>query len=395
MKTHFQILAALSLVISHWSLVNGQLITNNNIAITITSGAQLTIKGDVQNNAGTTVTNNGTIDLNGNWIHNAANNCFGTSTGTVIFDGANQTIGGANSTTFNNLQLAGSGIKTLLQNTFAGGSNAIPSGVLDLTTRTLDLNSNRISITNPNTNAIGYTTGYIISEDVDNSSKVTWQINSTAGVHTIPFGTVSAVQIPFTYNLTSGNAGDVTVSTYPAASNNTPYPVTPILVTHVRNNFGTDNSANTIDRFWEVDATGNPVASLTFTYAPTENAAAGNTNVRAQHWTSVFESWDTPLAGQINPTSQSVFVANVTQSGPWALALETSPLPVELLFFTAAPVDNKEVLCSWSTASEINNDFFTVERSKNGKSFEEVEKVKGAGNSTKPLNYSFTDKNPY
>ena len=66
-----------------------QLLTSNNVSVTLTGGAQLTVKGDIQNNAGTTVDNNGTIDLNGNWTHNAANNCFGASTGTVIFNGAN------------------------------------------------------------------------------------------------------------------------------------------------------------------------------------------------------------------------------------------------------------------------------------------------------------------
>src|SRR5258706_1466546 len=79
-----------------------QLLTNNNIGVVITGGVQLTVKGDIQNNAGTTVDNTGTIDFSGNWIHNAANNCFGTSQGSVILNGANQNIGGTNPTTFNN-----------------------------------------------------------------------------------------------------------------------------------------------------------------------------------------------------------------------------------------------------------------------------------------------------
>src|SRR6185436_3520230 len=194
--------------------------------------------------------------------------------------------------------------------------------------------------------------GYILSEATNNSSKVKWTINAVAGTHTIPFGNAAGVQIPFSFSLTSGNAGNLTVSTYPTSVNNIPYPTTPVLVTHVRNNSGADNSANTVDRFWEVDVTGTPVSSLTFTYAPTENAANGNVNLRGQHWNSAPLGWDLPLPGQINPTSQSVFVPNVNYYGVWALALQTSPLPIELLEFTAAPVDNKEVLCSWTTATE-------------------------------------------
>ncbi|HMT29224.1 MAG TPA: T9SS type A sorting domain-containing protein, partial [Bacteroidia bacterium] len=81
--------------------------------------------------------------------------------------------------------------------------------------------------------------------------------------------------------------------------------------------------------------------------------------------------------------------------GPWALALESSPLPVGLLYFNASPVNNETVLCSWETASEVNNDFFTIERSKDGNAFEEISKVDGAGNSNVVLNYSYTDEHPY
>lgn len=373
-----------------------QLLTNDNISITIANGTQLTVKGDIQNNAGTVIDNSGTIDLSGNWTHNAANNCFGISTGTVILNGANQNINGTNSTTFNNLTLQGSGIKTLLINTTSGGGNAVPAGILNAGNVVLDLNSRTLNITNTSTAAVTSGTGYILSEDADNSSKVSWAINTSAGVHTIPFGNNAGVQIPFSFNLTSGNAGNVTVSTYATASNNLPLPVTPVPVTHVRNNSGLDNSANTVDRFWEIDPSGGGItAALTFTYAPSENAANGNSNMRAQRWNLPQNAWETPLAGQLNPTSQSVLVSNVNQYGAWALALEASPLPIELLAFTAEPVNNKMVFCKWTTATEINNDYFTVERSKDGNHFEALGTVDGAGNSTSLLNYSFIDESPF
>src|SRR6185436_16917401 len=179
------------------------------------------------------------------------------------------------------------------------------------------------------------------------------------------------------------------------APDNTPYPLIPVTVSHVRNNLNMDNSANTVDRFWQIDPTGNPVATLTFTYAPSENAANGNINMRAQRWNLPQEAWETPLAGQVNPTSQSVLVNNATTFGPWAIAAEDFPLPVELISFTATAIDNKEVVCKWITASEINNDYFTIERSKDGNEFEEAGKVDGAGNSTSVLNYSLTDYKPY
>ncbi len=78
----------------------------------------------------------------------------------------------------------------------------------------------------------------------------------------------------------------------------------------------------------------------------------------------------------------------------WMYETVTAPLPIELLNFNASPMKST-VLCKWTTATEINNEFFTVERSKDGKVFEELGKVNGAGNSNSQLNYSFIDKQPY
>ncbi len=46
---------------------------------------------------------------------------------------------------------------------------------------------------------------------------------------------------------------------------------------------------------------------------------------------------------------------------------------------------------NWETASEINNDFFTIEKSSDGKTWEFLTQVSGAGESTTSLNYSYQD----
>jgi hypothetical protein len=71
-----------------------------------------------------------------------------------------------------------------------------------------------------------------------------------------------------------------------------------------------------------------------------------------------------------------------------------SPLPVELLEFTALP-ENENVLLHWTTASEINNAWFEVERSKDAVNFETVLKQSGAGNSSLIRNYQDIDKSPF
>lgn len=72
-----------------------------------------------------------------------------------------------------------------------------------------------------------------------------------------------------------------------------------------------------------------------------------------------------------------------TEFSPWTLASinSTNPLPITLLSFTATPVQ-RSVLLDWTTATETDNDFFTVERSANGDSFLPLMRVEGAGEGT-------------
>jgi len=75
-----------------------------------------------------------------------------------------------------------------------------------------------------------------------------------------------------------------------------------------------------------------------------------------------------------------------------------NPLPIELLYFKAHPFyenDANKVLLIWETATERNNDYFTIERSKDAIHFDELCKIKGAGNSYHNISYQFIDENPY
>lgn len=70
------------------------------------------------------------------------------------------------------------------------------------------------------------------------------------------------------------------------------------------------------------------------------------------------------------------------------------PLPVELLFFNARS-DQDQVILNWSTATELNNYFFTLEKSNNGKDFENLDELAGSGTTKIQADYSFTDPSPY
>jgi Secretion system C-terminal sorting domain len=70
-----------------------------------------------------------------------------------------------------------------------------------------------------------------------------------------------------------------------------------------------------------------------------------------------------------------------------------NPLPIELIVFKGSNIDRKNIL-QWTTATEINNNFFTLERSKDNFIFESLGTIQAAGNSTVLVNYEFTDNNP-
>jgi hypothetical protein len=373
--------------------VLAQLMTNNNIGITI-AGASLTVKGDVLNNNGTTIDNTGTIDLSGNWIHNAANNCFLTSAGTVIMNGANQTIGGTSSTVFNNLTLLGSGTKTLLLNTTVGGAYANPAGTLDVGTVAMDLNSNTLTVSNAASSGITATTGYVLSEQTDNSSKVKWTIGSNTSAHTIPFGKSTGVLIPLTFYQTSGNAGELTVSTYTTLADNTPYPVAPASVTNITY-LGNGDYNSAVDRYWSVETMNPCTANINFSFDPTESPIVGTGAIYAQYYDDAADVWLPPLPTQSNPTASSIMMNYNSDFGTFGAARGASPLPINLLSFDAKANKQKQVDVYWQTAAEIDNDYFTVERSKDGIHFETVTIVKGAGNSTMQRNYQALDENPW
>ncbi|MBL0065748.1 MAG: T9SS type A sorting domain-containing protein [Bacteroidetes bacterium] len=88
----------------------------------------------------------------------------------------------------------------------------------------------------------------------------------------------------------------------------------------------------------------------------------------------------------------------VTNSGTTVSVLQNLctvvPLPVELLSFTGT-VDDNRILLRWNTASEINNDYFVIEKSLNGIEFEKIAEIEGAGNSTSLIDYSFIDQHPF
>lgn len=84
----------------------------------------------------------------------------------------------------------------------------------------------------------------------------------------------------------------------------------------------------------------------------------------------------------------------VTEFSTFVFVAKTgSLLPVELLSFTTS-CHKQKVTLDWSTASEINNDFYTIDRSSDGKNWDMIGKINGMGNSNRNQYYSLTDETP-
>lgn len=73
---------------------------------------------------------------------------------------------------------------------------------------------------------------------------------------------------------------------------------------------------------------------------------------------------------------------------------EEVPLAIELINFTANEAEDSRTLLAWQTATETNNAYFTVERSRDGKNFKNIATIPGAGNSTTTKSYQVWDERP-
>lgn len=117
------------------------------------------------------------------------------------------------------------------------------------------------------------------------------------------------------------------------------------------------------------------------------------------NWGSIGGSVDVCSSdGVTNPIVQGNGVSqNATlcfNSGANFPLTPAAPLPVELVGFDAEIADDNFVDLFWITASEINNDYFIVEKSDRNSDFNPVIKVKGAGTTNVKQIYEATDDQP-
>jgi hypothetical protein len=153
-----------------------------------------------------------------------------------------------------------------------------------------------------------------------------------------------------------------------------------------------------LTRIWRVSEQGDVgTVSISFDIASLADPLGSNLRLLIDRDGDGFADNDVPpVTGSFVDNTIVFSGVNFSSGDRFTLGNTNSsvPLPIELISFTAEVVNN-EVILKWATASEVNNHFFTIQRSKSAEKWEDIETIEGAGNSQVRINYETSDGMPY
>jgi len=347
-------------------------IINNGAMLVVGSTAYLQIKtssGNYQNLSNGSVSGklilNGTFTLQGKWSNNAnAVLNLSSNNGTTIFNGTSlQRITGSQSTYFKNLKINNSSGAILQSIIHVSGSLQLIAGDLDLRNYNIDLEL----------------TGFLVNETNSHRIKATNGISEGTGTGTINFSNNLAAG---TYTNIGGLGLDITTSTDMGP--------TAISRGHLLQSSGANTS---IARYFDITPQNNTGLNTTLRFYYLDAETVGQAETGFVLWVSDNSglTWTEKTPSVIDITNNYVEKSGITSFSRWTISNSTSnPLPVELVSFKGKCTDGVVAL-EWSTASETNNNYFTLERSIDGYNYSEISKITAAGNSNQLNKYSFTD----
>lgn len=151
-----------------------------------------------------------------------------------------------------------------------------------------------------------------------------------------------------------------------------------------------------VDRTWYLSASGEGyITTVTLQWASArEQTNFSRLNCHIGHYNGV--SWDTNLeemaATKISDNVFTLSRSNIRSFSPFVVE-DATALPIRLVYFNAIN-ESQKVRLEWETASEYNNDFFSVERSQDGQNFELLFTKKGSKDSKSTLLYNGYDMSP-
>ena len=351
------------------STVYGNVTINSTSSLVLNSGVTATVNGSLSNSG--TYNATGSLNLAGDWTNTGTVTAAAPSL--VTFFGSsdqNVTSGGS---AFANVTLNNTGGNAVLS------SAAEIDGALTLTSGDIDASSFDLTLSASATASAGSDASHVIGTMV--------KTTASTSKFTFPLGDGTYYK---SIAITPGSSSTVWTAQY----YNTVYAYTNLDPTGTN---GTPTSGD-IDQvsdseYWDLDRSGSADAIVEIAWVP-QNSLQDYTSLRLAH----FDGTDWDMVGNdpqgINASGVISSSSALSTFSPFTLATgpTATALPIELLSFSGDKKDRKNIL-NWTTASEINNDYFTIEKSYNGFDFEWVGTQKGAGNSNQIINYSLTDHN--
>ncbi len=354
-------------------------------ANTITLLNSMTIKNNLSINAGHLAPGTNTVNIAGNW-NDYGTAGFSEATSLVNFNGSSlQTItspGGENFTNFTDNN-TGAGIQ--LSNSVQIATN------LTMTQGNIDLNGNTLTLglSVPNNGTLVYTSGTMTGAGTFTRWFKTGVIATGSVTGLFPVGTATDYRPFFVSAPVAGptSGGSMSVSYNDATTNTNVAIVDGAFTVVVRKDLNWALSTNGMNGgTYNLQAQGTgfgligAVSDLRLTLV---NGVTGVAGVNG----------GTTLNPQINRTGLTL--ANLTNSFyVGSINSVSTPLPITLISFNAFP-ENGEVKLEWSTASETDNAFFTIQKSTDGRAWTIVQKVLGSGTSSNIENYTAYDLNPF
>ena len=132
--------------------------------------------------------------------------------------------------------------------------------------------------------------------------------------------------------------------------------------------------------------------TLTFGYRDAELNGISETSLALfKSETGAAGTWGRQAAATFDANANTATLTGVRDFSIWTLGSLSAPLPVELASFTAQ-AEGRATHLAWSTAAEKNSAYFAIERSRDGRAFEQIGQERGQGTKTSPTRYAFRDE---
>ncbi|NTW31954.1 MAG: hypothetical protein HGB12_04910, partial [Bacteroidetes bacterium] len=146
--------------------------------------------------------------------------------------------------------------------------------------------------------------------------------------------------------------------------------------------------------YWTLERSGTNEVNVTLSWDTRSGGITSVDSLIVAHWDGA--KWtDAGKSTTTGDTNAGTITSNlVSNFSPFTIGSTgvTNPLPVSLILFEGScNSSTSSIKINWTTASETNNDYFTIERCTNYTPWEIIDKVKGAGNSNTNISYSIND----